>query len=217
MSKTKVTAASDIHGQWYEMRPPPPADILVFAGDVTSGGRLQEAMAFLNWAKQFSADFADIIMIPGNHDRAFEVSLTLLVEEARNKDIEVLIDRPFDAHGVKVFGSPWSKQYGSWAFMARDQDLERKYIGVPEDTELLISHGPPYDILDLTQEGDKAGSKSLLALLERLTNLKAFICGHIHEAHGSQLLKTGGVAYNVASMTRKYQMRQGTEWTNFTL
>lgn len=212
-----VTAASDIHGSWGDMDIPPDANMLVFAGDITSNGKVQNALAFLEWAKQFAPYFDDVIVIPGNHDDCFEVSGPLLVEEAKNRDINVLIDKEFDAHGVKVYGTPWSLTYGNWAFMGSEMVLARKYAGIPDDTELLISHGPPFGILDRVSRGEYAGSKELLAVVKRLPQLKAFICGHIHEARGRHVLGPDKVAYNVASLDRSYVVRHGNEWTNFTM
>lgn len=216
MNKT-VTAASDIHGSWDEMSHPPEANLLVFAGDVTSNGKLQNAMAFLQWAEQFVPYFDDVILTPGNHDECFEVSGPLLAEEGGSRGIDVLIDAGMDAHGIRVWGTPWSLTYGSWSFMGSEEFLAQKYAGIPEDTQLLISHGPPYGILDLVARGELTGSKSLLAVVNQLQHLRAFVCGHIHESRGRHVLESDCMAYNVASLDRHYRLRVGDEWTNFVM
>jgi len=52
------------------------------------------------------------------------------------------------------------------------------------DTEILITHGPPYGVLDLTRRGKRAGCESLLERLDKLDELRLHVFGHIHEAAG---------------------------------
>ncbi len=71
---------------------------------------------------------------------------------------------------------------------------------IPEDTHVLITHGPPRGILDLTRgyPAEHVGCEDLLARIQHLSSLKAHIFGHIHEAYGEEL--HGGVRYVNASI-----------------
>lgn len=217
MKVTTVTATSDIHGSWDDMESPREANLLVFAGDLTADGRLQNAMAFLEWAKQFVPYFDDVVVVPGNHDRAFAVHEPLLLFEAKSRGLALLIDAGLDAHGVRVWGTPWSLTYGRWSYMDSDVNLALKYAAIDPQTELLVSHGPPYGILDKASRGVHAGSQALLDRMTELPNLRAFVCGHIHESYGSQTLKGDIFAYNVAALDNHYCVRSPGAWTHFAM
>lgn len=212
-----VTAASDIHGSWDDLPGPPEANILAFAGDVTSDGRLQNGVAFINWAKQFVPYFDDVVMIPGNHDNCFSTSAVMLTEEAKNAGIQLLIDTAYVSRGgCRIYGTPWSLPYGRWMFMAPEDQLVRKYAWIPADTQLLISHGPPKGILDLACRNIHAGSNALLERIKELADLKAVVFGHIHEARGRAVVRDGCVAYNVATLDASYVVMPE-PWTTFVL
>jgi Icc-related predicted phosphoesterase len=59
------------------------------------------------------------------------------------------------------------------------------YEPIPQDTEILLTHTPPYRTLDKTRKGKHAGCKTLAARLRNLSNLELHVFGHIHEAHGA--------------------------------
>ena len=46
--------------------------------------------------------------------------------------------------GVKVYGSPWQPWFGGWAFnLERGPDIAAKWALIPDDTDVLLTHGPP--------------------------------------------------------------------------
>jgi len=67
--------------------------------------------------------------------------------------------------------------------MLSEKELKKKWALIPENTDILITHGPPFGMLDKNIDGTYCGSKSLSDNLLRL-NLKVHIFGHIHEAYG---------------------------------
>lgn len=56
---------------------------------------------------------------------------------------------------------------------------------IPLDTDVLITHGPPYGILDTTQGDAHVGCKFLYERVQ-LVQPKLHVFGHIHEAYGIQ-------------------------------
>ena len=99
--------------------------------------------------------------------------------------------------GFKVFGCPWSLPV--WGVFQRNElELKVKYAQIPEDTDILISHGPPFGILDKVLEGDNVGSKELLARVSELKKLKLVVFGHIHESSGID-----GMFVNAAVVNRR--------------
>jgi len=86
--------------------------------------------------------------------------------------------------GVKFYGSPWQPRFFDWAFnLDRGEEIKKKWDLIPMDTDVLITHGPPYGILDLTHEGEKVGCEELMKAVLRVQP-KIHIFGHIHEAYG---------------------------------
>jgi Icc-related predicted phosphoesterase len=81
----------------------------------------------------------------------------------------------------------------------KTDDFKAIYGRVPRDTEILLTHTPPYGVLDITRRGDHAGCKTLSATLGELKQCKLHVFGHIHEAHGGLIHSDGeGVSVNAA-------------------
>lgn len=71
---------------------------------------------------------------------------------------------------------------------------------LPNQIDILITHGPPYKILDRTNGEKNAGSEILLKYVERIKP-KLHFFGHIHEAKGIMKNKDTQF-YNVAKQIR---------------
>lgn len=69
-------------------------------------------------------------------------------------------------------------------------------ILIPIDTDILITHNPPYGILDF-DDGINYGSEKLLEKLTTL-NLKAHLFGHIHSSHGEETIN--GITFSNGSI-----------------
>ena len=69
--------------------------------------------------------------------------------------------------------------------MAEEDQLELLWETIPEDVDILITHGPPKSILDFSlHQRENCGSKSLLNKVLELRP-KYHIFGHIHESRGT--------------------------------
>ena len=90
-----------------------------------------------------------------------------------------------EIEGLRIFGSPYSVKYGSGAFQYRKEEDELVWAHLPENIDILITHSPPFGILDATAKGVSAGSKGLLKVVQRIRP-KLHIFGHIHEGHGER-------------------------------
>jgi len=91
-----------------------------------------------------------------------------------------------------AYGSPSAPIYSEGAFQYhKGTDDDAIYQLIPPETEVLITHTPPRDVLDRTRRGVHAGCEQLAAHLPRLANLRLLVFGHIHEGHGAVLLEIG--------------------------
>ncbi len=157
----------------------PEADVLVIAGDIGPDfNQLAWMMqTFKPWLEKVSRKMR-VVGIAGNHD----------IYLARNRYLfddfkwTYLQDSGVEIDGKIFWGVPWTLPYGNYVFIGEDEFLAEKYKRIPEATDVLISHGPPYG-LGMTESGDDAGSRSLA---DRLSEIKPkyLFCGHIHEMYG---------------------------------
>ena len=185
----KIAVMSDTHNRHVEVDVPD-ADVVIHCGDFTMLGQTAEIISFANW-------FAGLphkhkIVVAGNHDRQFEHNAGMaerwldLASEDRENPIHYLRDSEIVLEGVKFYGTPWTPRFGGWSFMLDADGLAEKALRIPDDVEVLITHGPPKDILDLSPyDNEHAGDTALLARVIQLRQLKLHCFGHIHDASGT--------------------------------
>ena len=164
-----------------------PEAVLVHCGDISSRGRQREVEDFVEWYEDLK--FKNKLLIAGNHDFMFEDNPeeALRILESKGKSITYLNDSGVEIGGIKFWGSPVTPRFFDWAFN-RDADIQNHWNMIPHDTNVLITHGPPYGILDFTLRDRKpVGCHYLRKRLFDLKDLKVHSFGHIHEAFGQQI------------------------------
>lgn len=195
----RFVAFSDTHG-FHNYTPLPEGDVLLFSGDMCGRGELKEVRAFGEYLSKQSHKHK--VIIAGNHDWPFELDRKK-AQEALG-DVTYLQDEEVVIDGVKVYGSPWQPEFFDWAFnLPRGQALKDIWAKIPDDTEVLLTHGPPNRLLDKTSRGVYAGCEELTKRISELSHLKAHIFGHIHEAYG--FLEQAGCQFYNASICDLYQ------------
>lgn len=164
----------------------PKADLLVHCGDLTGIGNIPAFAKEIEWLKSIRRNFPlGIIYVPGNHDLGLDQEVrSVILEMFISADIEVLINEGTVINGLKFYGSPMTPPFMNWAFMAPEIDLSIYWKCIPDDTEILITHGPAKYILDRCRDGNVGSSSLAEYLLHNLPQLKVHAFGHIHESHG---------------------------------
>lgn len=206
----KITCISDTHNQHLHIPPDwlEGGDVLVHAGDVSGRGSLKEVEAFLEWFNELP--YTHKIFIAGNHDFWFEKVSTFAVNEMLQEkypNIIYLNDSGVEIDGVKFWGSPVQPWFYDWAFNRIGTDICRHWDMIPLDTDVLITHGPMKGILDMTLRGVSTGCPYLLEKSAEMTNLKLFVCGHIHESYGKFEFPDGGVFVNASTLNFNYNVQ----------
>lgn len=196
----KIVCISDTHG-FHDSIELPKGDILIHAGDMSRVGHMNELRDFNTWLGE--QDFAHKLVIAGNHDMLFEsgpsLARSLMTNCTYLQDSSVTID------GIKFYGAPWQPEFFSWAFnLPRGPELAAKWAQIPDDTNVLITHGPPYGFLDMSKEGIKCGCRDLVDRIKNLTELKLHVYGHIHEGHGTYPT-SNPIVVNASTCNRNYQ------------
>lgn len=182
-----VVLISDTHNRHQKVKVPD-GDILIHAGDFSLQGKVQENTAFFKWFSELPHPHK--IFISGNHDWMGErnpFAFKVLREEYPN--ITYLEDSGVEVMGLKIYGSPWQPEFCGWAYnLRRGQALKEKWAMIPEDTDILVTHGPPHKILDYVS-WDKlhVGCEDLRERINQLPNLKVHVFGHIHSWGGKTM------------------------------
>lgn len=202
---TKIVALSDQHMNFFDV---PEGDILIVAGDMTYRGQPSEVKAFSIWLESQKSKFKHRIFIAGNHDFGFQDNKDEMISYF-DEDVIYLEHEACEVEGIKIFGSPYTPPFYNWAFMRNEYILERLYGVIPDDTELLITHGPPHRILDQVPSGEQAGSYALYDRIKSLKKLKHHIFGHIHTQGGKHEQIFGVNFYNVAVLNDAYKQSSG--------
>ncbi len=173
----------------------PGGDILIHAGDVTTHGTEEEVATFLDWFQL--QPHRHKLWIAGNHDRCLE--RVNVVDRWHRPGIVYLEDTGITIHDVKFWGSPYTPDHQDFAFQLR-QSANEKWSHIPSDVNVLITHGPPFGILDSGHGMDHAGCPVLLSEVIDRIKPKIHIFGHIHEGYG-QHAESGTEFFNASVHT----------------
>ncbi len=189
----RLVLISDTHRRHGQLTVPA-GDVLVHAGDFSSGGRPQEIADFDAWLA--TQPHACKVVVAGNHDFLFErdpaAARALLGHATYLEDSGATIG------GLRFWGSPWQPRFFDWAFnLDRGAPLAAKWALIPDGVDVLVTHGPPHAILDRTLRGEPVGCEELAKALPRIRP-RLHVFGHIHEAHGT-LEREGTVFVNASS------------------
>jgi Icc-related predicted phosphoesterase len=191
--KMKLTLISDTHNKHNRITQDlPGGDILLHAGDISSMGYEHEILPFVFWFNKLE-QYKHKAFIAGNHDWGFQNNVEN-VKDIVNlydgvkylQDSVMLVDNG-DDKPIKIWGSPWQPEFYDWAFnLPRNgEELKSKWDMIPDDTDILITHGPAWGFLD-DVEGRRGIHLGCELLAERIKEIKPkiHVCGHIHTGYG---------------------------------
>lgn len=178
----KILFLSDTHGQHRKLKNLPQADMLIHAGDVSQRGEDHEVEDFIKWFSKLEYQYK--IFIAGNHDFYFEDETVNRIQRMLPPDAYYLCDTGVTIEGVNIWGSPITPTFFNWAFNRdRGKEIAKYWSKIPKNTDVLITHGPPFGILDLTKAGLNVGCEDLLKKVKSIKP-KYHLFGHIHETYG---------------------------------
>ncbi|MFC0704164.1 Predicted phosphoesterase [Marinobacter persicus] len=201
----RLVCISDTHSRHEKMLPIPDGDALIHAGDLTGSGSIPKGFEAIEWLGSLPHSYK--LLIAGNHDFCFEDYGPWMREQCENCGVIYLEDESTVINGVKFHGSPWTPFFRNMSFNAHPDLMAKKMALVPNDTNVLITHGPPLGIFDWIPDlGERVGSFELAKTIDRLPNLKAHIFGHIHEGYGFGVRESDGIKFaNASTCTERYK------------
>lgn len=196
----KITVLSDFHGVLPVIKEP--TDLVLICGDISPFDiqHLKEQMVywlhnnFKTWIEELPCK--KVIMVPGNHDFYF---LSRKTRKSRDEFLSIYDDKliclwnesytyEFEEKKYEIFGTPYCKIFGNWAFMVTNDKLKEKFSLIPPKIDILLSHDPPYGLGDkmLLPKYDDPGNIGNQELRCRLDEFDAdelpryCFFGHIH-------------------------------------
>lgn len=201
---TKIVVISDTHCKFRELKIPK-CDLLIDCGDYSFRGTDKEIRDFYTWFDEQPAEH--LVSVQGNHERGFEKNPSnakKIINEVCPA-VHLLHDSFVVLEDIKIYGSPFQPDFYNWAFqLPRGLPLKEKWDLILEDTDILVTHGAPYQILDTVVDkyfGDKTqvGDMDLRARVDKLPNLKYHFFGHLH-FNGGQTMKVGNTIFGNAAV-----------------
>ena len=180
----KIWHISDTHTYHDLLQVPKGIDMVIFSGDCTLLTDLYdnetEVRKFLTWF--YSLNIKYKIFVAGNHEYAIEKGL---IDKETFNDLGIIyLENDYViVEGIKIWGSPFTPTFGNWHFMKARDKISRVWEHIPDDTDIIVVHGPPKGILDFSynKNGDleRCGCS---ALMKRVIKIQPKMClfGHIH-------------------------------------
>ena len=181
----KLLVVSDIHGsksavnlisERISLLNP---NVTIVCGDITNFGSPMEAKEIIDSIPGV------VLAVPGNCDPPG-------IEEG------VAESHGIDLHGkvVNIGGIRFGGFGGSKRMFGTVREYDEDYLGINvrsviQGLEVLVLHGPPYGINDLSPKGH-AGSREVLKAIRKHIP-KLVLSGHIHECPG--IIREGGITF----------------------
>lgn len=201
----KIVCIADTHRNhgYLDM---PDGDVLIHAGDFTDWGAFNDVKDFSWWLEEQPYRYK--IVIAGNHDVKFETypDMSLAALRDKCKDVIFLTNSSVKINGIKFFGCPYTPRFGGAFQLYHNKGEDEKYWKlIPKDTDVVITHGPPFGIMDSVErfayhdytEIDNCGSRGLLNRIIEVKP-KLHVYGHIHQGYGIIKQRYGVTFVNAA-------------------
>ena len=229
----KLVCTSDLHGDLPDPTTMPPGDVLVLAGDLlpddfkpkfasTVGGTRVERQGwwfqhvFIPWlsdvkhiipenpAGEWGRRYGKVVFTGGNHDWFLQAMLKAGIDKLLPKNCFYLNESSVEIDGKLFWGAGWNMTRG-WAFALTEEEFAEKLQYAPNKIDVAVVHGPPAGLV--APNGAKVAghhcSTTLSDWVWKRTDIKTFICGHIHESYGNYTLNRTSV-YVVSRKDRNY-------------
>lgn len=208
-----IDLVSDLHGYFPELEG---GDLLIIAGDLTANDSVSGFLKFYEWIN--SQNYEKKVVIAGNHDNRLQNEED---DVKKSQSFTYLRDSGTEFEGLKIWGSPWTSQFPginpkccafTRPFM---QSLSDRWDLIPDDVDILITHSPPYGVLDhvKTQYGASVGDSGLRRELEERIKPRLHVFGHIHENGGVKAIfkrpgfgtENNTICVNASYVNERYQ------------
>jgi Icc-related predicted phosphoesterase len=185
-NKLSIVIISDTHNK-HEQLILTEADVIIHCGDFTSVGKEYEIRNFMKWYSGLNL-YKYKICCAGNHDILYEKNRQL-AKSLIPSNIIYLEDSGIEIEGIKFYGTPVQKIFYNWAFNRSESTLIKHWQAIPDNTDVLITHSPPYMIGDyVPRTMQHEGSPSLYEEVTKRIKPKIHCYGHLHSGYGIHVI-----------------------------
>ena len=217
-----VCAMSDLHGYLPEINP---CELVLICGDIVPLSFQGSSKLTYKWFSTTLKEWAEnlpcrkIIFIAGNHELHFPNHYTEYKKLfSNNSKITYLCHEGYtylgsDGKEYRIFGTPYCKEFGNWAFMFNDKQLSEIFLDIPRKLDILLTHDQPYMFGDVLLQEDcpwATGShigNSPLTLAIIVTVPRYQFNGHLHSCdHSEIIINENTIHYNVSLKDESYQV-----------
>lgn len=216
----RICTFSDMHGQLnFDIKP---CDIVLICGDImpldiqfyTSPSEEWLKTTFIPWCNNLPCE--KVVFIGGNHDFVLLRHPDRMRLMLKGQDKIVYLDcETYEYKGKTIFGTPWCKPFGRWAFMESYEEQDKRYaryVDIIGNIDILMSHDAPYGVSDILlqkdcpwADGTHIGNESLRKLLEKAQPQYNFH-GHLHSTNRDAEYLGKTIVHNVSLLNENYKM-----------
>jgi len=209
----KIACIADMHGNL--KFPVPEADLLLVAGDLCPAYH-EAYLSIEQQAEWLSVDFRywlvdqpvkECVVVAGNHDWIWETDKKRVPK--MNANFHYLEDESIELMGQKIYGTPWQLPFNNWAFNKNSDRIKLHWENIPDDTDILVCHSPPYGIMDTVKYNGRSRQIGSVSLLKRILKIKPKIAifGHNHDGYGVE--EHEGIKFvNCSLVDEQYRMNK---------
>lgn len=216
----KITAVSDLHGNLIDIEE---CTVLLICGDISPLNIQKDYIQmtkwffneFYNWINNLPCDY--VILTPGNHDFWFEKFIkdgTMYLWDKLSILINDTAEIFYGIKHIKIFGTPYCKDFGNWPFMPGNDKLSELYDKIPEDIDILICHDSPLIgyVGNIMEESNKMYPNGIPAGNKYLADVifdkrpKYVLSGHIHSGDHELKDYNGIKCANVSILDESYNI-----------
>jgi Icc-related predicted phosphoesterase len=191
----RILHISDTHSRHRLLHDLPASDVIVHAGDISWGGKPEEVLDFIEWFSGLKYRYK--VFIAGNHDFCLDGKNPARIKRFLPKNCFYLYQSGITIEGLNFWGIPLfisDELKGNFAETAGK---------IPPDTDILITHRPPYGILDRANN-TSYGCMDLLQTVLKISP-RYHLFGHIHDARGVDKIYATTFS-NAALLNEAYQL-----------
>jgi len=189
----RIVAMSDTHLLHHKLVVPD-GDVLVHCGDFSGKNDVEEYAAFFAWMSALPHEHK--VLIAGNHESLLD-DFNRTVRKLIPDSITYLQDSGATIEGLKFWGSPRTPSFPWMAFAHfADEVPEARWSMIPSDVDVLVTHGPPYGILDRNYAGRRIGDPDLMQRVKQVRP-RLHLFGHVHDQNG-RMQRSGTTFVNAA-------------------
>jgi Icc-related predicted phosphoesterase len=175
----RIVCISDTH-EFHRDVEVPDGDLLIHAGDFTYFSKRPSMLFdFDDWLGSLPHEHK--VVVPGNHE--------FLLEDPQHRpaitNATLLIDAGIEIEDIRIWGSPVTPLYGGAFGMSSGSDRKRVWAKIPDGTDILITHTPPFGFLDREAGSDE--HQGCLGLMEAVLRVRPrlHVFGNIHGSYGT--------------------------------